>query len=114
MFHVLEQVQGFIGHGVFGIGFEHGEWNLFGAFAILGFDGFDDAGYFGEEVPVGGDAVEDVVEDGGGVGVVVAARGGVEELEGREVVLLCFEEFQEMMGRQRLRKLHHGMENRMQ
>lgn len=31
---------------------------------------------------MGGDAVEDVLEDGGGVGVVVAARGGVEELEG--------------------------------
>lgn len=76
--HSLEHVQCFVGHAVFGVGFEESEGHLLGAAAA---NGGDDAGRVGEEEGVvGGQAAEDVVEDGGRGEKAGAARGGVEEV----------------------------------
>lgn len=101
-----------MGHGVLGVGLDGGEGNVFGALAGLRADGVDDAGEVGEEEGgVGGDAVEDVVEDGGGVGVARAASGGVEEDEGGAGVLLGLEELKKAVGRQGFGELHHGTDS---
>lgn len=103
--HSLEHVQSFIGHAVFGIGFEERERHLLGAGAA---NGGDYAGRVGEEEGgVGGQAAEDVVEDGGGGGKAGAVDGGVEEMEGRERGLLGFEELEKSVGREGFGKLHH-------
>jgi len=60
-----------------------------------------------EEGGVGGNAAEDMEEDGGGVGVVWVARGGVEELEGGGRVGLGGDEFEEVVGREVFGKVHH-------
>lgn len=71
-------------------------------------DGVDDVGGVGmEEGGVGGNAAEDVEEDGGGVCVVRVACGGVEEAEGGGEVGLGRDEFEEVVGSEVFGKVHH-------
>ena len=55
-------------------------------------------------------AAEDMVEDGGGVGVPRVATRRVEKSECGVRVLLGFEEFEKFLWRERFGESHHGRE----
>lgn len=91
VFHFLEDKHGLVDFEVVGVGFEDGEGDVFWAREVLAADEVDDAGHVWKEGGVAGETAEDVVEDGGGVGVIRVGFGGVvEEGEGGGEVLLGF------------------------
>lgn len=84
-------MQGLVGAFAFSIGLQRGERHVLGALTLPSPDEFDDAADMNVEPRLGCKEAEDVVENGGRMGVAGVAAGGVEQGESGVRVLLGFE-----------------------